>query len=66
MAQEFSERFDSLLSSQTYEVFLNDEGKIRWRGFENGEEVIYDKEPDTTAWQRFKVQLAKIIPKSQL
>ena len=66
MAQEFSERFDSLLRSQTYEVFLNDKGKLRWRGFEDGEEVIYDKEPDTTGWQRFKVQLAKIIPKSQL
>jgi putative cardiolipin synthase len=66
MAREFSEVFDSLLKSQTYEVFLNDEGKIRWRGFENGEEIIYDKEPDTTGWQRFKVQLAKIIPKSQL
>ena len=66
MAQEFSERFDSLLSSQTYEVFLNDKGKLRWRGFENGDEVIYDKEPDTTGWQRFKAQLAKIIPKSQL
>jgi putative cardiolipin synthase len=66
MAREFSERFDSLLSSQTYEVFLNDKGKTRWRGFDNGEEIIYDKEPDTTGWQRFKAQLAKIIPKSQL
>lgn len=66
MAQEFSELFNGLLNSQTYEVFLNDEGKLRWRGFENGAEVIYDKEPDTTGWQRFKVKLAKIIPKSQL
>jgi putative cardiolipin synthase len=66
MAREFSELFDNLLSSQTYELFLNDEGKLRWRGFEDGAEVIYDKEPDTTGWQRFKVKLAKIIPKSQL
>lgn len=66
MAREFSELFDSLLRSQTYELFLNDKGKLRWRAFENGEEVIYDKEPDTTGWQRFKARLAKIIPKSQL
>jgi putative cardiolipin synthase len=66
MAKEFSELFGELLPTQTYELFLNDKGKLRWRGYENGEEVVYDKEPDTTGGQRFKAWFARIIPKSQL
>jgi len=55
------------LPTQSYEVFLNDKGKIRWRGLEDGEEVIYDKEPDTTWGQRFKAGFVRILPiKSQL
>ena len=55
------------LPTQTYEVFLNEKGKVRWRGLEDGEEVIYDKEPDTTWGQRFKVGFVRILPiKSQL
>ena len=57
---------DEALRDQTFEVFLNEEGKIRWRGFHNGEETIYDKEPETTWGQRFSAWLARIIPKSQL
>ena len=57
---------DEALRDQTFEVFLNEEGKMRWRGFHNGEETIYDKEPETTWGQRFSAWLARIIPKSQL
>lgn len=66
MARDFTETFGGLLRTQTYEVFLNKEGKLRWRGYEIDEEVIYDKEPDTTRGQRFKAVLARVIPKKQL
>lgn len=66
MAREFSEQYRKLLPTQTYQVFLNDKGKLRWRTQVNGEEVVYDKEPDTSWWQRCKAWLARIIPKGQL
>jgi putative cardiolipin synthase len=66
MALIFSALIDEALQEQTYEVFLNEKGKVRWRGYENGEEVIYDKEPETTWGQRFMAGFARILPKSQL
>jgi len=53
--------------TQTYEVFLNDKGKLRWRGLVNGEMVVYDKEPRTSWWDRFVVGFYRILPiKGQL
>jgi putative cardiolipin synthase len=46
----------------TFEVFLNDKGKLRWRGYENGEEVIYEKEPQTSWGQRFSAGFMRILP----
>lgn len=54
------------LQDQTFEVFLNEDGKLRWRGYDDGEEIIYDKEPETTWFERTKAWFARIIPKSQL
>jgi len=54
------------LREQTFEVFLNDAGDLRWRGYADGKEVIYDKEPETTWGQRVMAWFARIIPKSQL
>ena len=62
----FAERINAAYQDFAYEVFLNEDGKVRWRGFEDGQEVILEKEPETTWWQRFKVGLAKVVPKSQL
>ncbi|HSN51985.1 MAG TPA: phospholipase D family protein [Woeseiaceae bacterium] len=57
---------DEALRDQAFEVFLNEDGKIRWRGYRDGEAIIYDKEPETTWGQRFAAWFARIIPKSQL
>jgi putative cardiolipin synthase len=66
LALLFGALIEDALRKQTYEVFLNEKGKVRWRGYVNGEEVIYDKEPETTWGQRFKAGFARILPKSQL
>jgi putative cardiolipin synthase len=66
LALTYSNLVEEALPVKTYEVFLDDNGKLRWRGYVNGEEVVFDKEPDTTWGQRFKVGLARIIPKGQL
>ena len=67
MGQSFAERTFRRLPTQTYEVFLNEKGKTRWRAFEDGKEVIYDNEPDTTWGERFKAGIFRILPiRSQL
>jgi putative cardiolipin synthase len=66
LAHVFTVLIKESLPRQTFEVFLNDEGKVRWRGYVDGEEIIYDKEPETTWGERTKAWFARIIPKSQL
>lgn len=53
LGKEFGDTFDRGIKSQTYELFLNDDGKLRSRGFEDGRDVIYKKEPKSTWGQRF-------------
>ena len=62
LAQQFLASVDEALRAQTYEVFLNEDGKLRWRAYVNGEEVIYDKEPATTWGQRFGAGFMRILP----
>ncbi len=62
MAKQFTEVILANLAHQTYEVFLNEKGKLRWRGIEDGQEVIFDKEPQTTWSQRFAAGFMRILP----
>jgi putative cardiolipin synthase len=62
LAAAFAELVDNALETQTYEVFLNEKGDLRWRGYSDGQETIYDKEPDTTWGQRFAAGFARILP----
>ena len=67
LGTSFGHAFDVGIAAQTYEVFLNDSGKLRWRGFEVGVEVIYKKEPNSTWGQRFVAGLVRLLPvKGQL
>jgi len=66
LAEHYLKMIDQRLKHDTYEVFLNEKGKVRWRSYVDGQEVIYDKEPDTTWGQRFSAGFARIVPKSQL
>jgi len=62
LSEPTAERFLATLPAQTYEVFLNENGKLRWRTMKNGQEVIVKKEPDTTWWQRFVAGFMRILP----
>jgi len=67
LALVFAALIEDKLRTQTYEVFLNEKGKVRWRGFHDGQETIYDKEPDTTWGQRFAAGFVRFMPiRSQL
>ncbi len=62
LARFFVETFEAMLANETYEVFLNEKGKLRWRTYNDGQEVIFDKEPETTWGDRFKVGMVRILP----
>jgi len=67
MAGQAAKIIEAVIAEQAYEVFLNEKGKLRWRGLENGQEVILDKEPQTTWSQRFAAGFMRILPiRSQL
>jgi putative cardiolipin synthase len=58
LATTFADRIEQALPTQTYSVFLNEDGKLRWRGVE----TVYKKEPQTSWWQRFRVNLVRMFP----
>ena len=67
LADQAADLIEAALAKQTWEVFLNEKGKLRWRGLEDGQEVILKKEPQTTWSQRFVAGFMRILPiKSQL
>jgi len=67
LTQDIVDAIDAKLASQTYEVILNDKGKVRWVDRAGDEEVILDKEPQTGWWRRFTVGFYRILPvKGQL
>ncbi len=54
---------DAALAAQTWELFLNEKGRLRWRGYkDDGTEVIYKKEPQTSWWTRFKAGFMRAMP----
>ncbi|MGI9331332.1 MAG: phospholipase D family protein [Gammaproteobacteria bacterium] len=58
---------DEVLAARTYELELNSRYQLRWKTQEKGQWVTYKKEPQTTAWQRFKVRFFSLLPiKNQL
>ena len=62
LAAYFAALTDKRLPTQTYQVFLNDKGKLRWKGYEDGVEVILSKEPQSTWGQRTKANFMRILP----
>ena len=67
LGAEFGEIFEEGIEAQSWRVYLNEDGKLRWRGVDDGQEVIYRKDPQSTWWQRFVAGLVRVLPvKSQL
>jgi putative cardiolipin synthase len=67
MAGEVCQLIDESLDRATYDVVLNEKGRLRWIDRSGPEPVVYDHEPDTTFWKRLSVRLMRLLPiKSQL
>ena len=49
------------------DVVVTDDGKLAWLTESNGVKERFDKEPDTTGWERFSARmLSWFVPESQL
>ena len=67
LGKTFAEGVEAAVNDQAWQLFLNEDGKLRWRGFDDGVETIYKKDPESTWGQRAAATLARILPvKSQL
>jgi putative cardiolipin synthase len=49
-----------------YRVKMDEEGQLSWHATIDGKEVVETKEPQTSAWDRFKAWFLKIAPERQL
>jgi putative cardiolipin synthase len=49
-----------------YRLKLDEKDNIRWHATIDGREVVETKEPDTSAWMRFKAWFLTIAPEKQL
>lgn len=67
LAESFASIVDDILPTKTWEVFLNDEQQLRWRGVDDGGPIVLRKEPQTRAWDRFLARIYRLLPiRSQL
>jgi putative cardiolipin synthase len=62
IAAEIADMIETKSASIAFEVFLNENGKIRWRGMEQGKEIVLDKEPQTSWGQRFMAGVYRFLP----
>lgn len=62
LAERAAASFRAALPSTTFEVVLNDRGRLAWRGIEGDHQVELDKEPQTSWLQRVATRLMRILP----
>jgi putative cardiolipin synthase len=67
IAGELVELVSAALPTYAFQVYMDDSNKLRWKCFEDGNEVIVKKEPQTGFWRRFNAGFLRMMPiKSQL
>jgi putative cardiolipin synthase len=47
---------------QSYELMLGNKGALRWRGIDDDNEVILNKEPQAGLWHRIAGHIARVLP----
>lgn len=62
LAEAFAKGARHHVPRQSYEVMLGKKGALRWRGIDNDDEVILDKEPQAGFWHRFAGNIARLLP----
>lgn len=60
-AEGFTSAFYRALPEIAYRLYLTDKNQLRWEAREKGETVVFEREPETTWWQRFKAGVQAIF-----
>jgi putative cardiolipin synthase len=67
MTKRFADIVEDSVQNKAYELFLNENDKLRWRSWEDGQETIITNEPESTWTQRFIAAVIRLLPvRSQL
>jgi len=62
LAEQYAAVVLNALADRTYELFLTENEKLRWLYRGGNEEIVLDKEPQTTRGRRTKAKLARLLP----
>ncbi|MEH6519533.1 MAG: phospholipase D family protein [Halioglobus sp.] len=62
IAAGIADMFEKKAPSGSFEVFLIEDDKLRWRGLDNGKEIVLDQEPQSTWGQRFQAGFYRLLP----
>jgi putative cardiolipin synthase len=63
MAASLDEMVEASLPTGAWRVELDDDGRLRWHGVDaEGQPVVYDKEPQTSWWDRFVAGCVRLLP----
>jgi len=67
IAGELVELVSEALPTRAFQVYTNESNDLRWKCYEDGNEVIVKKEPQTGFWKRFNAGFLRFMPiRSQL
>lgn len=62
LASEMLSKVDDALPEQTYRLYLNSAGRLRWSERNDTVEQIWTHEPETAWWKRAAVQFLRLLP----
>ncbi|WP_242521733.1 phospholipase D family protein [Motiliproteus sp. SC1-56] len=62
LAQQLETAFAERIRESAYELFLNDEGELRWREYSAENPIVHEKEPGTGAIKRSMVFFFSLLP----
>jgi len=67
MTKRFAKMVEDSAEEKAYELFLDEDDKLRWRTWDDGQETIITNEPESTWTQRFIAAIIQLLPvRSQL
>jgi len=61
--RQLSALFDRWVASDSaWRLSLNDENKLQWQASDNNDALVFNHDPETSRWQRFRVWLLSWLP----
>ncbi|WP_185236630.1 phospholipase D family protein [Teredinibacter franksiae] len=66
LAEKLLANRDAVFEKIVYQLHLSQDNEIEWHGRDFSKTVIHQKEPQTTWWRRFTVNVYKLLPEGQL